>query len=348
MISFEIEGRQIGGGAPCYLIAEVAQSHDGDIERAHRYVDAAANSGADAVKFQTHIARHESTLDEPFRAKIPGGDRTRYEYWRRMEFTPEQWRELAAHSRERGLTFLSSAFSLEAVELLVDIGMPAWKVASGEVRSAAILEAMLQTGAPMLISSGMSRIDELDVSVAGVRSAGVPFGIFQCTSMYPTPMEKVGLNMLGEFRQRYECPIGLSDHSGEPYPALAAIALGADMLELHLLIEPEHSVPDGPSSLDPEEFRLVRGMRDAVVAMRDAPVIKDAMAAELEAMRAIFTRSLAPRHNLASGTVLRTDMLTSKKPGTGIPADALHDVVGRRLRNPVDADRVIKWSDLEN
>ena len=151
-----ISGREIGLGRPAFIIAEVAQAHDGSLGAAHAFIDVAADAGVDAIKFQTHIAAAESTLDEPFRVRFSAQDQTRYAYWRRMEFAPEQWQGLADHARDRDLVFLSSAFSLEAVRMLAGIGMPAWKVGSGEIASSSLLEAMCETGAPILLSTGMS------------------------------------------------------------------------------------------------------------------------------------------------------------------------------------------------
>src|SRR5918993_3637807 len=163
----------------CLIIGEVGIAHDGSLGTAHAFIDAIAAAGADAVKFQTHIAAAESTPAEPFRVKFSRQDATRYEYWRRMEFSEAQWRGLAEHAREQGLLFLSSPFSVEAVELLSRVGMPMWKIASGEVSNRLLLEAVAATGQPVLLSSGMSSLAELDVAVDRVRHAGAPLGVMQ-------------------------------------------------------------------------------------------------------------------------------------------------------------------------
>ena len=159
---FEISKHPVGGSNPCLIIGEVAQAHDGSLGLAHAFIDAIANAGADAVKFQTHIANAESSTREPFRVKFSQQDATRYDYWKRMEFTEEQWRGLADHAHQRGLLFLSSPFSEEAVEMLNQIGMPAWKIASGEVKNPILMERILQTGKPLLLSTGMSSLSEVD------------------------------------------------------------------------------------------------------------------------------------------------------------------------------------------
>lgn len=331
----------------CVVIAEVAQSHDGSLGQAHAFIDAAARVGADGIKFQTHIAAAESTPAEPWRVKFSRQDASRYDYWRRMEFTPDQWRGLSDHAREAGLLFLSSAFSFEAVDLLEALDMPMWKVASGEVTNLPFIERVATTGRPVLLSSGMSSLAELDAAVAVVRDRGAPVAVLQCSTAYPCPPELVGLNMLQIFRDRYGCPVGLSDHSATIYAGLAAVTLGADLLEVHITMSSEMFGPDVPASLTTAQFRqLVEGAR-FIEAMQRAPVDKDAVASEMAGMRGLFTKSVVARNDLPAGTLLQTAQLTSKKPGTGIPASDLATLVGRRLRRPVRADQLLSHDDLE-
>ncbi len=344
--TFDIAGRQVGGDVPAYLIAEVAQAHDGSLGTAHAFVDAAADAGADAIKFQTHIADAESTRDEPFRVKFSRQDETRFDYWKRMEFTPEQWAGLKTHADERGLAFLSSAFSTAAVDLLRNLGVPAWKVASGEVNSGALVDAICADGKPVLLSTGMSGWDDIDAAVMRIGGAGAPVAVLQCVSKYPTALEAVGLNVIDDMRTRYGVPCGLSDHSGQPWPAMAAVARGAAIVELHITLSERMFGPDVPSSLTVEAFRNVAEMRDAVYAMETHPADKDAVARDLSDMRAMFGRSLAPAHDLPAGTVISPDMLVAKKPATGIPADAAETLVGRTLERAVPADRLLSWEDL--
>ena len=344
--TIRIGPRAVGGGERCFVIAEVAQSHDGSLGFAHAFIDAVADAGADAVKFQTHIAAAESTQEEPFRTRFTEQDATRFDYWRRMEFTPEQWKSLRRHADERGVAFLSSAFSIEAVQLLSALGMPAWKVGSGEFRSTDLIAAMLDTGAPILFSTGMATWPEIDAAVACFRGKGAAHALFQCTSRYPTSLDRVGLNVIDEMKTRYSCPVGLSDHSGKPQPALAAIARGADLLEVHVTFDRRMFGPDVKSSLTFGELSEVVAMRDACAVMFSSPVDKDAEAEALVEMRQIFSKSLAVKSDLEAGVVLSAEMLTTKKPGSGIPPDQLPKVVGRRLRGTVPHDRLLRWSDL--
>ena len=181
MASLNIAGHTIGPGFPAFIVAEVAQAHDGSLGMAHAFIDAAADAGADAVKFQTHIASAESTLDEPFRVRFSRQDPTRLHYWKRMEFTLEQWEELATHVHQRGLVFLSSAFSLAAVELLQKIGVAAWKIGSGEFASRDLWGVISATGKPIFFSTGLAKWTEIGNAVALFRSKGLRFG---ATSVY--------------------------------------------------------------------------------------------------------------------------------------------------------------------
>jgi N-acetylneuraminate synthase len=331
----------------CLVIGEVALTHDGSLGLAHAFVDAIANAGADAVKFQTHIAAAESTPSEPFRVKFSRQDKTRYDYWKRMEFTEEGWRGLAEHAHERGIIFLSSPFSIQAIELLDRIGMPLWKIASGETSNAMLLDRILDTGKPVLLSTGMSPIEEIDAAVARVRARKVDVGVFQCTTAYPCPPEKVGLNLIPFYRERYGCWVGLSDHSATIYPGLAGAALGMDMLEVHVTLSREMFGPDVIASVTTQELRhLVDGIR-FIERMRAHPLDKNASAQETAPLRTLFTRSLVASANLPAGTVIAREHVAIKKPGTGLQPERLEEVIGRRLARPVTVDQVLAAEDIE-
>ncbi len=328
------------GKPGCLVIGEVAQAHDGSLGTAHAFIDAIAAAGADAVKFQTHIAAAESTPREPWRVRFSRQDESRYDYWKRMEFTEEQWAGLKAHAEERGLLFLSSPFSVEAAEMLERLGVKAWKVASGEVGNPVLLDYLIGTGKPVLISTGMSPLEEIDAAVRRITDPVV----MQCTTAYPCPPEKVGLNLIPFFRERYGCAVGLSDHSGTIYPGLAAVTLGADVLEVHVTLSREAFGPDVPASLTTAELRqLVEGVR---FIQRALPVDKDAMAVEMEPLRQMFTKSVVAQFDLPEGTVLAPEHLAVKKPGGGIPAPRMAELIGGRLRRAVKADEALRFEDL--
>jgi N-acetylneuraminate synthase len=329
------------------IVGEIAQAHEGSLGMAHAFIDAIANAGADAVKFQTHIARAESTPAEEWRVKFSVQDATRADYWKRMEFTEEQWRSLKQHADARDLLFLSSPFSLEALELLERVGLAAWKVASGEVGNTPMLERMTRSGVPVVVSSGMSPLAEVDAAVDTIRHSGRPVVVLQCTSAYPCPPEQVGLNVIPFLRRRYGGRVGLSDHTGTIYPGLAAATLGIDLLEVHVTLSREMFGPDVAASVTTSELRqLVDGVR-FIERMNAHPVDKDALATQFDHVRGLFTKSLVARSVLQPGTVLREEHLALKKPGTGIPAARLPRVVGRQLRRRLQPDEVIREADLE-
>ena len=335
------------GTGRCLVIGEVALSHDGSLGLAHRFVDAIADAGADAVKFQTHIASAESTPAEPFRVAFSRQDVSRYDYWVRMAFTEEQWQGLADHCADRRVLFISSPFSLEAVDLLQRVGQPIWKIASGEVSNDRLLDRILDTGAPVLLSTGMSPIAETDAAVARVKARHIPVGVLQCTTAYPCPPEKVGLNLIPYYRERYGCWVGLSDHSATIYPGLAGVALGMDVLEVHVALSRQMFGPDVVASVTTQELAtLVDGVR-CIERMRANPVDKEASAAETAPLRRLFTRSLVVASPLPAGTVLLREHLAIKKPGTGLGPDRLDDVIGHRLSRSVERDHVLMPADVE-
>ena len=325
----------------CMIVAEVAQSHEGSLGMAHAFIDAIADAGADAVKFQTHIASAESTRHEPWRIKFSQQDETRYDYWKRMEFSEAQWQGLRSHALKVGLQFLSTPFSVEALEMLKRVGVAAWKVASGETANTPMLDLMIQTGLPIILSTGMSSLGEIDNAVKQVKEKGAPLAVLQCTTAYPCPPEKVGLNLIPEFRERYDCFVGLSDHSGVIYPGLAAATLGIEILEVHVALSREMFGPDVAASITSEELRqLVDGVR-FIERMKKNPVDKNASSQELFELRRAFTKSVVARIDLQAGTVLQAEHLAIKKPGTGIPAARLPELIGRRLKQQIAKDELL-------
>ncbi len=347
MKTFELGGKTIGNGLCPFIIAEVGQAHDGSLGLAHCFIDAAAKAGVDAIKFQTHIAMEESTLDEPFRVKFSRQDDTRLDYWRRMEFTGEQWAGLAEHAKEKGLIFLSSAFSIAAVDLLQRLEIPAWKVGSGEFWSSQLLQAMIDTGKPLLVSTGMSRWDEIELISQSLETKSHAHALLQCTSRYPTKLNEVGLNVVAEMQNKLECPIGLSDHSGSIFPSIAAMARGVALIEVHITLSNFMFGPDISSSLTVDELSQLVAARDAFVIMDTNLVDKDNMAEELASMRSIFSKSITLAKDLPAGSVLEKEHLCLKKPGTGIPFSDLDRVVGKRLINDGHADCLLKWDNIE-
>lgn len=331
----------------CFVIAEIAQAHDGSLGMAHAYIDAVAKTGANAIKFQTHIASAESSTLETWRVNFSYQDATRQDYWRRMEFTPEQWVGLKQHADEAGLVFLSSPFSIEAIRLLEQIGVPAWKVASGEVTNFLLMEHMANSGKPFLLSSGMSSWEELDDAVKFVRAKGLPLAVMQCTTAYPCPLEKIGLNIMDEMRSRYQCPVGLSDHSASIFPTFAAAIKGAKLIELHVTMSREMFGPDVVASLTTQELaQLVSGIRMSETMLAN-PMDKNGFAGDSADLRTRFGQSLVAACDLVAGVALKLEHLSCKKPAAGIPARDFRTYLGRRLKYDVAKGAFLKPDDFE-
>ena len=314
-----------------YLIAEIAQAHEGSLGILHSYIDAVAQTGVQAIKFQMHIAEAESSIHEPFRVKFSKEDATRYDYWKRMEFTLEQWKSIKKHCDEVGLDFICSPFSNLAVDWLEEVGVHTYKVGSGEVNNFLLLEKITQTGKPIIISSGMSSFAELDKTVDFLKSKKADFSILQCTTAYPTKPEQFGLNVISELKERYKVTIGFSDHSAKISTGIAAVALGAAILEFHVVFNRSMFGPDAIASLTLEETKqLVEAVNEIHVAQNN-PINKNSNE-DFRELKSIFEKSLAINKNLPQGHILTFADLESKKPkGYGISAADFEKVIGRQL-----------------
>jgi N-acetylneuraminate synthase len=265
-----------------------------------------------------------------------------------MEFREEEWLGLRRHAAMRGLLFLSSPFSIEAAELLTRVGVAAWKIASGELTNPQLFDYVSRSELPILLSTGMSTLSEIDSAVDKLKGRVAPLAVLQCTSEYPCPPERVGLNMIELYRARYRCGVGLSDHSGKVYASFAAATLGIDVLELHLSLSRDSFGPDVPVSLTTDEMaHVVEGVR-YIETLRRSPVNKDLVSERMHAVRQAFTRSVVASRDLDAGTLLQSEHLALRKPAIGIPADRIASVVSRTLKRPLKAGEFLSADDLES
>ncbi|MCB7481337.1 N-acetylneuraminate synthase family protein [Christiangramia sediminis] len=324
------------------LIAEIAQAHEGSLGIAHSYIDALAKTGVDAVKFQVHIAEAESSIYEPFRINFSKQENSRYDYWKRMEFSTEQWRELKTHCDKVNIEFMASPFSNTAVDLLEELDVKRYKIGSGEVNNFLLLEKIARTGKPIILSSGLSSFEELDDTVKFLKNKNIEFSILQCTTSYPTVPENYGLNVIKEMKKRYEVPIGYSDHSAKLETGIAAITLGAEILEFHAVFNREMFGPDASSSLELNEIKqLVSSIRNLENALQHK-VDKDDNSSLLD-LKEIFEKSLAVNKDLPLGHIITFEDLESKKPrGYGIPAFQFQQVIGKSIKSELK-----KWDFLK-
>ena len=325
------------------IIAEIGSVHDGSLGNALKLVELTAECGADFAKFQTHLADAESLSSAPSPSYFKGEPRV--DYFRRTGFKLDQWKELKAQAESCGIGFISSPFSIEAVDLLEEVEVDYYKVASGEVTNLPLLERIAETGRPIVLSSGMSDWDELDRAVEALRDGG-DLTLMQCSSAYPCPPERVGLNVMKEMRERYGVPVGLSDHTHGLAAAAAAVALGAVMVEKHLTFHRGMYGSDAAHSAEPEEFKaMVEAIREVEV-MRANPVDKDDLVAYGD-MKNIFEKSLVAAVNLTEGARLERAHLAFKKPGDGIKAAEYANWVGRTLARDVKADTQLQPDDFK-
>jgi N-acetylneuraminate synthase len=330
-----------------YLIAEIAQAHDGSLGILHSYIDAVAKTGVQAIKFQMHIAEAESSIHEPFRVAFSKEDATRYDYWKRMEFSLEQWKGIKTHCDEAGLDFICSPFSNLAVDWLEEIGVHSYKIGSGEVNNLLLLEKIAQTGKPIIISSGMSSFAELDKTTQFLKGKNADFSILQCTTAYPTKPGQYGLNAISELKERYNVPVGFSDHSARIATGIAAVALGAEILEFHVVFHRELFGPDAVASLTIEETRQLWEAVNDIYLAQNSPINKNNVDAFTE-LKSIFEKSLAVNKDLPKGHRIVFADLESKKPsGFGIPAKEFNNVIGKTLANNKTKWEFLNEEDLE-
>ena len=325
-----------------FVIAEIGQAHEGSLGIAISYIDSLAEAGVDAVKFQVHIAEAESSIYEPFRVKFSQQDETRFDYWKRMEFTPDQWRILKSRCEENGVEFLASPFSNAAVDLLEELRVQRYKVGSGEVNNLLLLERIARTGKPVILSSGMSSYMELDKTIDFLKERNVNYSILQCTTSYPTTPQNYGLNVIAELKERYNVQVGFSDHSAKIETCIAAAALGAEILEFHATFSRKSFGPDATSSLEIEEIKeLVNAVRNISEAIKNPVDKKDNY--EFAELKGIFEKSLAVNKDLPKGHIIRSEDLESKKPkGMGIDASKFEKIIGKSLNRALKKWEFIK------
>ena len=324
-----------------YIIAEIGQAHEGSLGVLHSYIDALAQTGVDAIKFQTHIAEAESSEYEPFRVKFSYEDDTRYDYWKRMEFTLAQWKEVKKHCDEVGLEFISSPFSNMAVDWLEEVGVKKYKIGSGEVSNFLMLEKIAKTGKDIILSSGMSNYSELDETIQFLTSFKNKISILQCTTKYPTQAEDIGLNVLHELKNRYGIRVGLSDHSSTIFPSLSAVSLGAEIIEFHVVFDKKMFGPDSKSSLTIDETKqLVEGVRFIEKSLRNKIDKNDN--SKFKELKNIFEKSLSVNKNLKQGDMIVFEDLEAKKPfGYGISAKDYKKIIGKKINKDLK-----KWDFL--
>jgi N,N'-diacetyllegionaminate synthase len=346
---FVVGSRRIGAGEPVFVIAEAGVNHNGDPDLARRLVDAAAEAGADAVKFQTFRTEALVSGAAPkarYQLETTGTDESQQAMLAKLELSPAAHATLRDRARERGLVFFSTPFDEASADLLDGLGVELLKVPSGEVTNLPLLRHLAAKRRPILMSTGMCTLAEVETAVGTLAAAGdPPLALLHCVSAYPAPAEDTNLRAMDTLRARFGCPVGLSDHSLGIAIALAAVARGADVLEKHVTLDKTLPGPDHRASLEPAELTaLVRGVRAIEAALGDGD--KRPMPSELDT-RAVARRSVVAARALAAGHRLARADVAIKRPGTGIAPADLDRVLGRRLARALAADELLDWGSLE-
>ena len=340
MSHISIGARKIGPGEPCFVIAEAGINHDGDPTLAAELLDAAAAAGADAFKIQTHFPEHEMLRSGATAAYV---GESLFDLLTRTALSREAHVELRDRAAKKGIVFLSTPFSREAADFLESIGVPAFKTGSGELTNLPLQQHIARKHRPMIISTGMSTPEEIDRTVQTVRAEGTPFALMHCTSTYPTPYEHVELGCINWLHDLYGVPVGFSDHTLGGYMALAAVASGAALFEKHFTTSRSLPGPDQQGSMEPRELEdVVRGIR-AIERARGAT--KKIQPGEQD-VRNMAHHSVVSIRDIAAGATIAAGDVWAKRPGTGIPARQLGEVVGRKTNHAIAKDRLITWDDL--
>ncbi len=328
------------------IIAEIGQAHDGSLGMAHAYINALKDTGVQAIKFQMHIADAESSSAEPFRVPFSYEDATRFDYWKRMEFTPQQWFELKTHCEANGLEFICSPFSNAAVDVLEDLHVHRYKIGSGEVTNHLLLEKIAATKKPVILSSGMNNWNEIDAAIQLFQEKSIPISLLQCTTSYPSLPTQWGLNNISIMQNRYQIPVGYSDHSGDIYACMAAAALGATLFEFHIVFDQGMFGPDATSSIPIHKVKqLTTGIAAIQMALQH-PIDKNDLSG-MKALKSVFEKSLAVNQNLPAGTVIQFEHLEAKKPaGMGIAAGNYKEILGSTLLHAKEQWSFLNTEDL--
>ncbi len=341
----QINGRRIGADHPCYIIAEVGVNHNGDIGLAHQLIDLAAAAGADAIKFQTFVT-DELTLSDAPQADYQTrsvGEKTQADMLRQYELPFAAFAELQAHCAAAGVDFISTAFDAVSLDFIIGLKPACLKWPSGEINNLPLLRMAARSGLPLLLSTGMGTLTEVSRALDWL-GPDVPTVILQCVSQYPAEIEDQNIRVLPAMQGAFACPVGFSDHTIGPYAAIAARALGMAVLEKHFTMDRRMPGPDHHASVEPEDFKeLVRIIRAIELGLGDG--IKRPRDVESNVAK-VARKSLVYRRDLGVGHILGEDDLTSKRPGTGVAPDQFDSFIGRRLKQPVRQDTMVKPDDV--
>jgi N,N'-diacetyllegionaminate synthase len=349
MNTFCIGEKIVGPDAPCFVIAEAGVNHNGDIDMAHQLVDVAAAAGANAVKFQTFCAERLVVAAAPkatYQTEATEPGESQLDMLRDLELSADDHRVLMEHCSHAGLMFLSTPFDAGSADMLEDLGVQAFKVPSGEIPNHSFLAHLARKRKPMIVSTGMALLGEVEAAVRSIEEAGHgEVSLLHCVSAYPAHPDDVNLRAMQTLRHAFGLPVGFSDHTIGNEISIAAVALGASIVEKHVTLDRKLAGPDHRSSAEPGEFsNLVREIRNVEAALgssRKAPSLREANTAE------VARKSVVAACRIESGDRLTSDMLAIMRPGTGLQPEMLERLVGRTTKVTIDPGAMMDWDMLQ-
>ena len=348
MREIKIGERVIGEGHPCFVIAEAGVNHNGRLDLARKLIDTAKRAGADAVKFQVFSAEEIATrtAEKAEYQRRGTGEGTQYEMLKRLELSEEDFEKLARHAERRGIIFLASAFGEKGVGLLERLGVPAFKIPSGEITNFPLLKHIAGKKKPIILSTGMSTLQEVEEALRVIRKEGAKeVVLLHCVSNYPAKIEEVNLRAMETLRRVFGLPVGLSDHTVGITIPVAAVALGAAVIEKHFTLSRELPGPDHKASLEPDELlEMVLRIREVEKALGDG--VKRPTKSE-EIVRRFARRSIVAKADIPKGTVITSSMLDIKRPGIGIEPKYYNVIVGQKVKRDIKKDELLTWEAVE-
>lgn len=344
MQNIQVANKLIGPGQPVFVIAEAGVNHNGDLKMARALIDVAIEAGADAVKFQTFSADRLVTTDAPkaeYQLQTTGDAESQFEMLQRLELSADAHRELQSYCHERGIIFLSTPFDEEAVDLLDELGVPAFKISSGDLTNSPLLEYVAGKGKPVILSTGMSELSELIEAVSVLNTAGCENPVLlHCVSNYPADPAEINLRAMNTMRSAFDVPVGFSDHTAGIHITLAAVALGACVIEKHFTLDRTLPGPDHRASLEPAELReLVRSIRSIESALGNGRKVP--AASEIETAKAA-RRSLVAARDIPAGATLEREMVIMRRPGTGMAPAMIDSLLDRAAIRDIAAGTLLE------
>jgi len=344
----KIGNKYVGENEPVFIVAEAGVNHNGNVELAKRLIDVARDAGADAVKFQTFKAENVVTRNAPkaeYQVKNTKSNDSQYDMIKKLELSEDEFKEIYKYARKKEITFLSTPFDFESVDFLDELGIPAFKVSSTDLTNLPLLEYIAEKRRPIILSTGMGTLGEIEEAINTIKNAGnEDIILLHCITSYPAKFESLNLRAIQTLREAFKLPVGFSDHSLGIYAPVAAVALGAVVIEKHFTLDRNLPGPDHKASLEPHELReMVRAIRLIEKALGDG-VKKPTL--EEEEIKKLVRRSLVAKINIPKGTVITKDMIAIKRPATGIEPKYFYKVTGMKAKKDIKKDEVLTWDSL--